>query len=133
LEEIVFGYLNKIYYVDKPLRLDWVLHKNSKERIDNEDLIGELTAIFSLHKEVVKFLIKECVHRFYPSADLTDYFNYGLGGYIYMPYIVEETPLLISADDFQPSQGIATRYARVEVNPNFYGIINPNSQIDFRP
>ena len=132
MEEIVFGYLNRCYYIDKPLRVYWVFYKDSKERLDSEDLIDELTAIFSLHKEVVIFLVKEWTHKFYPSADLTDYLNYGLGGYINMPYIVEEIPLLISADDFQPSQSIASRYAQVEVNPNFYGVINPNSQIDFR-
>ena len=131
MEEIVFGYLNRGYCVDKPLRLDWVLHKNSRERIDNEDLIDELIAIFSLHKEVVIFLVKEWVYRFYPSADLTDYFNYGLL-YIYVPYVVENLPPIIM-EDFQPSQGIATRYAQRQVNQNFYGVINPNSQIDFRP
>jgi hypothetical protein len=132
LEEIVFVYLNRSYCVDKPLRLDWVLYKDSRERIDSGELIDELIAIFSLHKEVVIFLVKEWVHRFYPKVDLTDYFNYGLGGYIYVPYLVEEISLPISAGDFQPSQSVVSRYAQAEVNPNFYGIINPNSQIDFR-
>ena len=113
------------------MRLDWVLYKDSRERIDSGDLIDELIAIFSLHKEVVIFLVKEWVHRFYPSADLTDYFNYGLL-YIYVPYVVENLPPIIM-EDFQPSQGIATRYAQRQVNQNFYGVINPNSQIDFRP
>ena len=131
MEEIVFVYLNRSYCVDKPLRLDWVLYKDSRERINSGELIDELIAIFSLHKEVIIFLVKEWVHRFYPKVDLTDYFNYGLGGYVNMPYVVEHSPPII-LEDFQPSQAIATRYAQVEVNPNFYGVINPNSQIDFR-
>lgn len=131
MEEIVFVYLNRSYCVDKPLRLDWVLYKDSRERINSGELIDELIAIFSLHKEVVIFLVKEWVHRFYPKVDLTDYFNYGLGGYVYMSYVVEHSPPII-LEDFQPSQGIATRYAQRLVNENFYGIINPNSQIDFR-
>lgn len=131
MEEIVFVYLNRSYCVDKPLRLDWVLYKDSRERIDSGELIDELIAIFSLHKEVVIFLVKEWVHRFYPKVDLTDYFNYGLFGYVYMPYVVEHSPPII-LDGFQPSQSVVSRYAQAEVNENFYGIINPNSQIDFR-
>lgn len=115
------------------MRLDWVLYKDSRERINSGELIDELITIFSLHKEVVIFLVKEWVHRFYPKVDLTDYFNYGLGGYVNVPYVIENVPALIEfTEDFQPRQAIASRYAQVEVNPNFYGLINPNSQIDFR-
>jgi hypothetical protein len=133
LEELVFGYLNKIYYVAKPLRINWILNKGSNERIFMKTLVDELTDIFSLHKEVVTYLIKEWAHKFYPSADLTEYWDYGESGIIYMPYVQVQQIEVISADDFQPSQGIATRYAQRQVNPNFYGVINPNSQIDFRP
>ena len=132
MEKIVFGYLNRYYYVRTLTRVDWVFYKDSKESLEIEDLIDELTAIFSLHKEVVIFLVKEWTHKFYPSADLTDYLNYGLGGYIYAPYMPVQQITVIEEDDFQPRLPISTRYSQVEVNPNFYGVINPNSQIDFR-
>jgi hypothetical protein len=79
-------------------------------------------------------LVKEWVHRFYPSADLTDYLNYGLSGMVFAPYVpLQLTPTVIEQDVFQPSQLLSSRYAQRQVNPNFYGVINPNSQVDFRP
>lgn len=133
MEELVFGYLNKIYYVGKPLRINWILNKGSNERIFMKTLVDELTDIFSLHKEVVTYLIKEWSYKFYPKADLTEYWDYGESGIVYMPYVMVQEIDVIAENDFLPSQAITNRYANVEVNPNLYGVINPNSQIDFRP
>jgi hypothetical protein len=133
LEKIVFEFFNRYYYVRTLTRVDWVFYKDSKESLDSEDLIDELTVIFSLNKEVIIFLFKEWVHKVYPSFDLTYYLNYGLSGTIYAPYMPVQQITVIEEDGFQPRLPISSRYARVEVNPNFYGVINPNSQIDFRP
>jgi hypothetical protein len=46
-------------------------------------------------------------------------------GYVYAPYIPLqlETPQ-IDLNNYQPSQGLASRYTRVQVNNDFYGQIN---------
>ena len=47
------------------------------------------------------------------------------GGYIYAPYIpLQHTERIYNPNDFQPTQGVQSRYARTVVDNRFYGHIS---------
>jgi len=99
--------------------LNWILDKNSSKVSSFRTLTNDLVSIFSLHKEVVIYLVKNWVHKFYPQKDLTDYYNYS-GGMVYTSY---QPVINVETNDFIPSELLSSRYSISDINLDNHGTI----------
>jgi hypothetical protein len=94
------------------------IHGDVKYRFD---FIEEIKTIFSIPIEDVIDVTEKWKNKFFSEYDLNDYWKYGGGGIVYVPYVMAEQIEIIQ--NVFPTSNITTRYSSKTVNPNFYGTI----------
>ena len=132
MKRLIHRYLNEnyflkngfIYRVSEPSNTDFIIG------VTSVSLANELKQVFGLTQKQLKWYIKSWVLSKNKNFNFKAYwFNYGIkipgnlkAGYVYAPYIMSITPIVIENHNFQPRESVSSRYATA-VDQRHFGSI----------
>ena len=154
MNKLIHRYLTENYRI-----LGNRVYTDKVYKLSSSTFVSELEKIFGLTKKQLKWYVKSWVRKQNRNFDFdlwwSPSFNFitlplvsrsfgqtitqdlvtvqpldgPTGQLVYMDYIIGIDPAVV--DEFNPRQGILSRYARTEVNQNYYRTINVDfNQID---